>query len=101
MAIFCSELRKEVSSNVTKTRRLQETVRWLPINNEKVETEEWNEQAQNVENSEDAATTIIKEYKDIIPTKKKNNVFLKKIGIHSMQDWTRHGVTRKRSKKKD
>ena len=101
MAIFCSELRKEVSSNVTKTRRLQETVGWLPINNEKVETEEWNEQAQNVENSEDAVTTIIKEYKDIIPTKKKNNVFLKKIGIHSMQDWTRHGVTRKRSKKKD
>ena len=95
MAIFCSELRKEVSSNVTKTRRLQETVGWLPINNEKVETEEWNEQAQN------AATTIIKEYKDIIPTKKKNNVFLKKIGIHSMQDWRRHGVTRKRSKKKD
>ena len=40
------------------------------INNEKVKTEELNEQADKVESSEDT-TAIIKEYKDIICTKKK------------------------------
>ena len=40
------------------------------INNEKVKTEELNKQADKVESSE-VTTAIIKEYKDIICTKKK------------------------------
>ena len=72
-------MRKEGSSNATKTKRLSkvEIKKQLAnslINNEKVETEELNKQAQKVENSENAAN-IIKEYEDIARTKKENILY--------------------------
>ena len=41
------------------------------VNNDKIETKELNEKADKVEKAEDAAA-VIKQYEDIIRTKKKN-----------------------------
>ena len=73
-------MRKGVSGNTTKTTRLnkKEIKKQLIesfINSKKVETEELNAQAEKVENSEHAAT-IIKEYEEIIHTKKKDIISL-------------------------
>ena len=68
-------MRNGGSNNAAKTRRLskEEIKKQLVdpvINNEKVETEGLSEQADKVQNSEDA-TTVIKEYEDIIRNNEK------------------------------
>ena len=72
---FCFQLQKG-SKNTKKTRRLskEETKKQLIdsiINNDAIETEELNEKADKAEKPEDGAE-IIKQYEDIIRTKKKN-----------------------------
>ena len=60
------------------------------INNEKVKTEELNEQTDKVESSEDT-TAIIKEYKDIICNKKKIVAYIRII----MEKFSKHSKRRK------
>ena len=75
MVIFCLQLKKGFES-AEKTRRLsKEEIKQQLIdsifNNDIIETEELNEKADKVEKPKDAAA-IIKQYKDIIRTKRKN-----------------------------
>ena len=75
MVIFCLQLKKG-SENIKSTRRLsKEEIKQQLIdsifNNDIIETEELNEEAGKVEKPEDAAA-IIKQYEDIIRTKKEN-----------------------------
>ena len=83
MVIFCLQLKKGFES-AEKTRRLsKEEIKQQLIdsifNNDIIETEELNEKADKVEKPKDAAA-IIKQYKDIIHTKRKN--------IHSVSSRT-------------
>ena len=75
MVIFCLQLQKG-SENTNKARRLskEEIKKQLIdsiVNNDIIETKELNEKADKVEKAEDAAA-VIKQYEDIIRTKKKN-----------------------------
>ena len=75
MVIFCLQMWKS-SGNAKKTKRLsnEEIKRQLiesMVKNDIIETEELNKMAEEVEKPEDAAA-VIKQYKDIIRTKKKN-----------------------------
>ena len=75
MVIFCLQLKKGFES-AEKTRRLSKEEIKQPLidsifNNDIIETEELNEKADKVEKPKDAAA-IIKQYKDIIRTKRKN-----------------------------
>ena len=74
MVLFCLQLRKG-SENTKKTRRLSkdEIKKKLVdsiFNNNTVETEELNKMAEEVEKPKNAAA-VIKQYEDIIWTKKK------------------------------
>ena len=75
---FCFQLQKG-SENTKKTRRIskEETKKQLIdsiINNNIIETEELNEKADKAEKPEDAAE-IIKQYEDIICTKRKYYIY--------------------------
>ena len=74
MVIFCLQVWKG-SENVKKTRRLDkdESKKQLiksMVNNDLIETDELNKKADKVEKPENAAA-VIKQYKEIIRTKKK------------------------------
>ena len=73
MVIFCLQLWKGSDSKKTKRLTHEEIKKQLIesiIINDVVETDELNKKAEEVQNPEEAAT-VIKEYEDIIQTKKK------------------------------
>ena len=69
--IFCLQIQTG-SENTKKTIRLNKEDRLIDsiVNNDIIKTQELNEKADKVEKPEDAAA-VIKQYEDIIRTKKK------------------------------
>ena len=79
MVIFLLQLKKASKNTKKIRRRSKEEIKQQLIdsilNNDIIETEELNEKADKVEKPDDA-TAIIRQYEDIIYTKKKNIIFI-------------------------